>query len=279
MTKRLRISDEYRFVRAFALAVDPGDTLGLLIEIGALGSPDIGIVRRTRKALIPAYDRASDRPLPAGNGKDWEQAHTISVLREALAQSDSAAYLAYRLRDNHRAAHTATEASPVSSAESYAEALTIIGCAADSGYLGGSLGLRRRPWEILGNDLSLPEWQERVWKLLFAMPDNALPRPSEQPAAGAAPCLCSQADSPTPLGGPRTPRLIRSTVPVHSRKPGPGFQSPGGGPGAAQPAGQRGASHAVRGLGHSFPEIVVQSLVAAASRQDTAHPDRLGSPA
>ena len=102
MTKRLRISDEYRFVRAFALAVDPGDTLGLLIEIGALGNPDVSIVRRTREALIPAYDRANDQ-------KDWEQAHTIGVLREALAQSDSAAYLAYRVRDNHRAAHTATE--------------------------------------------------------------------------------------------------------------------------------------------------------------------------
>ena len=87
MTKRLRIPDEPRFVRAFALAVDPGDTLGLLMEIGALGSPDVGIVRRTREALIPAYDRAGDQ-------KDWEQTHTISVLREALAQSDSAAVIA-----------------------------------------------------------------------------------------------------------------------------------------------------------------------------------------
>ena len=124
--KTLRIPDEPRFVRAFALAVDPGDTLGLLMETGALGSPDVGIVRHTREALIPAYDRASDQ-------KDWEQAHTIWVLRDALAQSDSAAYLAYHVRDNHRAAHTATE---------YAEALAIIGCAADS------LSLRRRPWEI-----------------------------------------------------------------------------------------------------------------------------------
>ena len=69
MTKRLRVPDESRFVRAFALAVDPGDTLGLLMEIGALGSPDIGIVRRTREALLPTYDRASDL-------KDWDQAHT-----------------------------------------------------------------------------------------------------------------------------------------------------------------------------------------------------------
>jgi hypothetical protein len=202
MAKTLRIPDEPRFVRAFALAIDPGDTLGLLMEIGALGSPDpsaslpsaslgtgrtsIGIVRRTREALVPAYDRASDL-------KDWEQAHTIGVLREALAQSDSAAYLAYQVRNHHRAAHTATEASPVSSAEPYAEALAIIGCAADS------LCSRRRPWEIEPNDLSLPEWRQRIWKLLFAMPDNALPKPSEQPAAGTAPCTCSEAGSPKAL--------------------------------------------------------------------------------
>lgn len=179
MTRTLRIPDESRFVRALVLAVDPGDTLGLLMEIGALGSPDIGIVRRTREALIPAYDRASDF-------KDWELAHTIGVLREALAKSDSAAYLAYRVRDNHRAAHSATD---------YAEALAIIGCAADT------LTLRRRPWEIEGNDLSLPEWRERVWKLLreAAMPDNALPKSSEQPAPGAAPCTCNETDSPKAL--------------------------------------------------------------------------------
>ena len=184
MTKTLRIPNETRFVRAFALAVDPGDTLGLLMEIGALGSPDpsaslrtgIGIVRRTREALLPAYDRASDL-------KDWEQAHTSSVLREALAQSDSAAFLAYQVRSSHHTTHTAT----------YAEALAVIGCAADS------LTVRRRPWEIEPNDLSLPEWQERVWKLLFAMPDNALPKPSEQPAAGSAPCTCSEDDSPKAL--------------------------------------------------------------------------------
>jgi hypothetical protein len=177
MTKTLRIPDEPRFVRAFALAVDPGDTLGLLMEIGALGSPDIGIVRRTREALIPAYDRASDL-------KDWDQTHTFSVLRDALARSDSAAYLAYRVRDNHRAAHTATE---------YAEALAVVGCAADS------LTSHRRPWEIEDNDLSLPEWRERVWKLLFAMPDNALPKPPERSSTGAAPCTCSEPDSSTAL--------------------------------------------------------------------------------
>ena len=177
MIKRLRIPDEPRFVRAFALTVDPGDTLGLLMEIGALGSPDVGIVRRTREALIPAHDRTSDQ-------KDWEQAHTAGVLRDALAQSDSAAYLAHRVRDNHRTAHTATE---------YAEALAVVGCAADS------LSSHRRPWEIEGNDLSLPEWRERVWKLLFAMPDNALPKPAVQPETEAKPCTCNETDSPKVL--------------------------------------------------------------------------------
>ena len=185
MTKRLRIPDELRFVRAFALTVDPGDTLGLLMEIGALGSPDpsaslwtgVGIVRRTREALVPAYDRASDL-------KDWEQAHTISVLRDALSQSDSAAYLAYRVRDNRRAAHTATE---------YAEALAIVGCAADT------LSIRRRPWEIEDNDLSLPEWRERVGKVLFAMPDNVLPKPAVKPETEVKPCTCNEADSPKAL--------------------------------------------------------------------------------
>ena len=178
MTKRLRIPHEPRFVQALALAVDPGDTLGLLMEIGALGSPDVGIVRRTREALTPAHDRASDQ-------KEWEQAHTTGVLREALAQSDSAAYLAYHVRSSHQSTRTATD---------YAEALVIIGCAADS------LGSRRRPWEIDGNDLSLPEWRKRVWKLLReAMPDNALPKPSDRPTWGAAPCTCSETDSPRAL--------------------------------------------------------------------------------
>lgn len=84
MVKTLRIPDEPRFVRAFALAVDPGDTLGLLMEIGALGSPDIGTVRRTREALIPAYDRASDL-------KDWEQAHTAGTRRALLQLSGGSA--------------------------------------------------------------------------------------------------------------------------------------------------------------------------------------------
>ena len=93
MTKLLRIPNEARFVRAFALVIDPGNTLSLLLEIGALGSKDLSIVRHTREALDPAYDRASDL-------KDRDQTHTISVVREALAQSDSAAYLAYCVRDS-----------------------------------------------------------------------------------------------------------------------------------------------------------------------------------
>ena len=120
----------------------------------------------------PATRRTGSKPTPSG------------VLRDALAQSDSAAYLAYRVRDNHRAAHTATE---------YAEALAIVGCAADS------LSSRRRPWEIEGNDLSLPDWRERVWKLLFAMPDNALPKPSVKPETEAKPCTCNETDSPKAL--------------------------------------------------------------------------------
>jgi hypothetical protein len=177
MTKRLRVPDESRFVRAFALAVDPGDTLGLLMEIGALGSPDIGIVRRTREALLPTYDRASDL-------KDWDQAHTASVLREGLAQSDSAAYLAYHVRTGHghQTAHSTTE---------YADALAFIGCAADT------LGFRRRPWDIEGNDLSLPEWRQRVRKLLFAIPGTALPRPAAPSPPSETGCTCSEPGSPT----------------------------------------------------------------------------------
>jgi hypothetical protein len=182
MTKLLRIPNEARFVRAFALAIDPGDTLSLLLEIGALGSRDLSLVRRTREALDPAYDRASDL-------KDWDQTHTISVLREALAQSDSAAYLAYCVRDNQRAGHTATE---------YAEALVVVGCAADT------LTLRRRPWEIEPDDLSLPEWRRRVWKLLFAMPGNALPKPSTSQAPADPDCVCSESGSPKALAGDHT---------------------------------------------------------------------------
>jgi hypothetical protein len=187
MAKTLRIPDEPRFVHAFALVVDPGDTLGLLMEIGALGSPDpstslwagVGIVRRTREALLPAYDQASDQ-------KDWEQIHTISVLREALAQSDSAAYLAYRVRANQQAAHTATD---------YAEALAVVGCAADT------LSSRCRPWEIEPNEISLPDWRKRVWKLLFGLPGTALPKPTEPHPPAEAACTCNEPGSHRILAG------------------------------------------------------------------------------
>jgi hypothetical protein len=173
VTKRLRVPDEPRFVRAFALAIDPGDTLGLLMEIGALGSPDVGIVRRTREALLPAYDRASDL-------KDWDQAHTASILREALSQSDSAAYLAYHVRNDHQSVHTATE---------YAEALAVIGCAADT------FGVRHRSWEIEDNDISLPEWRQRVRKLLFAIPGTALPKPAAPSPPAEPDCTCNEPGS------------------------------------------------------------------------------------
>jgi hypothetical protein len=183
MAKTLRIPNEPRFVRAFALTVESGDVLSLLLEIGALGSRDLSIVRCTREALDAFCDRAGDR-------KDWDQTHTISVLREALAQLDSAAYLAYRVRDNHRTAHTATE---------YAEALAVVGCAADS------LSSHRRPWEIESGDLSLPEWRQRVWKLLFDMPGNALPKPATPHASTNTACTCSEIGSPQALAGEHTP--------------------------------------------------------------------------
>ena len=191
MTNTLRIPDEPRFVRAFALAVDPGDTLTLLMEIGALGGSEssasltrcIGIVRRTREALVPAYDRASDL-------KNWEQTHTISVLREALAWPDAVAYLAYHVRDNHSTAHPASE---------YAEALAVIGCAADS------LSTRRRPWEIEPDDLSLPEWRHRVQKLLFALPGTALPQPSTAHTSPEAGCTCHEPGNPAAIAGDHAP--------------------------------------------------------------------------
>ena len=60
-------------------------------------------------------------------------------------------------------------------AAAYAETLAVVGCAADS------LGVRRRPWEIEAGDLYLPEWRQRIQKLLReAVPGNALPRLSTQ---------------------------------------------------------------------------------------------------
>ena len=203
MTKRLRIPNEPRFVRACALAVDPGDTLSLLMEAGAVRRHALGVVRRTRDVLLPVQDQACE-------SKDWERAHTLGVLREALAHPDSAAFLAYCAGDDHGTTHTAAGASVERPAEPYAEALAIIGCVADS------LGSRRRPWEIEGDDLSLSEWRDRVRKLLFAMPDNTLPKPSEQPATAAPPCTCNEADSPGALSTHHAPWCA-----VHSAEDGP----------------------------------------------------------
>lgn len=196
MIKTLRIPDEYRFVRAFVLTLDPGDALALLMEIGALSSADLGIVRRTREALIPAYDQAS-------NLKDWDQTHIISILREALALPDSAAYLACQVRGSGRAADAAAM---------YAEALVVVGCAADT------LTLRRRPWEIEADDFSLPEWRKRVWKLLreAAMPGNFLPKPSTLQASINPSRTGHELVSPPALGGNRA-----AWHPVHSEEEEP----------------------------------------------------------
>jgi len=173
MNKVLRIPNEPRFVRAFALAVDPGDTLSLLLEVGALSNQHLAIVRRTREALEPAYDRAGER-------KDWDQTHAVSVLREALAQPDAAAFLAYQVEGAAPAAPKAT---------AFVEALSVIGCAADS------LTTRRRPWEILTDDLYLPDWRKRVWKLLReTLQGNALPKPFDPSGPGG-----SEASGPAAL--------------------------------------------------------------------------------
>ena len=174
MTNPLHVPNEPRFVHALALAVDPGDTLTLLLEIGALQNQDLSIVRRTREALSPAYDRASDR-------KDWQQAHTVGVLQQALATPDAAAYLAYHTR----------RLSPTGPADQFADALAIIGCAADT------LGLpHRRPWEIEPNDLGLADWREQIWRLLLAMPADGLPQPSMG--------TCNEPGSPQALLGGHT---------------------------------------------------------------------------
>jgi len=181
--RTLRVPSEHRFVRAFALAVDPGEDLGLLVEIGALSSPDIGIVRRTREALALAYDRASDL-------KDWDQAHTISILRDVLAQPDAAAYLDYQAPDSHRAAHLAGE---------HAEALAVVGCAFDT------LGCRSRPWEVEPDDLSLPEWRKRVARLLPTRPGNTPLKPSTPHGPPDPGCTCSELGSPAALAGDHAP--------------------------------------------------------------------------
>ncbi|MBN1659500.1 MAG: hypothetical protein JXA93_13935, partial [Anaerolineae bacterium] len=176
MNKTLKIPNEPRFVRAFALAVDPGDTLSLLLEIGALGNGSLALVRRTREALDGAYDRVCAER----EREKWEQTHTISVLREALAQPDAAAFLAYQAQGNPTA-YAAT---------AFAEALATVGAAADT------LSVRRRPWEILADDLYLTDWRKKVWALLFTLPRNTLPTPPNPPDPG---CTCSKPGSPLAL--------------------------------------------------------------------------------
>lgn len=88
MKKTLRIPNEPRFVRALALAVEPADTLALLMEIGALSNRDMAPVRKIREALYPTYAEAS-------KARADEAANVLGVLMHALTQPDHQAYLAY----------------------------------------------------------------------------------------------------------------------------------------------------------------------------------------
>jgi len=90
--KALRVPHEARFVYALALAVEPVDTLALLMEIGALSSRDMAPVRRIRESLEAVYNAVSD-------AKDWEAVNVVSVLINALAEPDHQAYLAYHQAD------------------------------------------------------------------------------------------------------------------------------------------------------------------------------------
>lgn len=164
--KTLRVPNESRFVRIFALAADPGDILALPMKIGALASPDVAIVLRTREAPIPIDNRAIDL-------QNWEQVHDVSVLREELAQLDGAACLAYRVKRNQQT---------VPPLAAHAEILAVIGCRADS------LCSRRRPWEIEPGGLPPA-------RLAGARPEAAAPCGSDQCPAQA---LCA-----TPGAGTR----------------------------------------------------------------------------
>jgi hypothetical protein len=160
MTKTLHVPGEPRFVAALALAVEPADTISLLMEIGALKDRDLGIVRRVREALEPAYRLAGER-------SDWDLSHTISVLTIALAQPDSAAFLAYRM------AHL----QPADQGNHFADALAIVG-------YGGEYN--RRPWTIDAEGMDsfgISSWRVPISNLLFALPGQAL-RMASQPAAG-----------------------------------------------------------------------------------------------
>jgi hypothetical protein len=174
MTGMLRIPNEPRFVRAFALAVDPGDALSLLLEIGALSSKDLSFVRRTREALEPAHEMATER-------RDWDLVHATSVLSNALAQPDHAAFLAYQIAHPQLA----------NQGNNLAEALATIGCACEYQY-------HRRPWEVAcePDAFNLGIWRGYMWRLLFTIPGEALPKPSQTTASG---CTCSDPDSPKAL--------------------------------------------------------------------------------
>ena len=77
-------------------------------------------------------------------------------------------------------------------ADRFADSLAVVGCAADT------LGFpHRRPWEIEPDDLGLADWRGQIWRLLLALPDDALPQPST--------CTCSEPDSPKALAGNHVP--------------------------------------------------------------------------
>ena len=166
MSKTLHVPDELRFVAALALAVEPADAISLLMEIGALKDRDLSIVRRVREALDPAYSLAGER-------KDWDLSHTISVLTMALAQPDHAAFLAYHMAHPQHS----------SQGNSLAEALAVVGHSGE---------YNRRPWTIEAEGIDsfgVSSWHVRIFNLLFAIPGRALPMPT-QPAAGDQPPAC-----------------------------------------------------------------------------------------
>lgn len=179
MNKTLRVPNESRFVQALALAVDPADALSFLLEVGALKDCHLGIVRRVREALDPAYEAASER-------KDWDLAHATSILSAALAQPDGAAFLAYRVAHPKLAGE----------GNNLAEVLAVVGC----GY-----EYHRRPWELDRDpgSFSLGAWRGYLWRLLGqVIPGKTLPKPGQLPAVEGNPvCICSEPGSPKALAG------------------------------------------------------------------------------
>lgn len=183
MVKSLCIPNEPRFVRALVLAVDRGNSLNFLLEIGALSSRDLGLVRRVREALEPAYELASER-------RDWDLVHATGILLAALAEPDHAAYLAYRAGVHRQVADEGAN---------FAEALAVSGCAHEA---------RRRPWEVEQepDGFALGRWRGYTWQLLreAAIPGRALPKPpqpSPEPPPPALTCTCSEPGSPKALAG------------------------------------------------------------------------------